>query len=333
MGKRKVYIWIMIWIMITMAIGMVACGHHAEDEDLPDEEKWQVYASLFPLADFAQKIGGERVEVHHLMPPGVEGHDFEPKPKDMAALHEADLFIYNGAGYEAWIDKAIENLEKGETHLVNATEGLNLMTYEESGHVHDQDDDMDHEHANEESHDHDPGAYDPHVWLDPNLAKLQAIAIKDALISIDEAHAQVYETNYEELAAKFDALDAELRAISEQADRTEIIVSHAAFGYLTYTYGLEQLPISGLSPSDEPTQREMQHLIEFAEEHDVDYIMFETIVNSKVAEAIKNEVGAEALVLHPLENVTKEEHENGEDYFSIMEQNITNLKKAVITRR
>ncbi|WP_074011250.1 metal ABC transporter solute-binding protein, Zn/Mn family [Numidum massiliense] len=388
-------------VVFLMAMPLAACSQQASGDQgngdkkgtASDKDLLQVYASVYPLYDFATKIGGEFVDVHAMMPPGVEGHDFEPTPKDMAALHDADLFLYNGAGYEAWAEKALESLDKEKTAVVEATAGVKLMTNEESGHVHAEDDhgddhdehgddhkrdgdhdedgddhkhDSDHDehsddgkhsddhdehgddhkhdgnhdedddahaHAHGHDHDHDHGAYDPHVWLDPELAKEQARAIKDALVKLDKKNEKVYEANFDKLAKQLDELDSELQQVAQSAERKQIIVSHAAFGYLTHKYGLEQKAIAGLSPSEEPGQQKMRDIIEFAKANDVKYIMFETLVSSKVADAIKNELGAEALTLNPIENVTKEEKERGEDFLSIMKRNIDNLRTALGSKK
>lgn len=318
-----------------MAVPLSACGGSV-GEKAENHSLLQVYTSIYPLYDFTQKIGGELVDVHHMMPPGVEGHDFEPMPRDMAALHEADLFIYNGAGYEAWADKALATLDKEKTYVVNATEGLPLLTNEASGRERGHEDDDGH-HGDEDDgthgHGEGHGMYDPHVWLDPHRAKLQAKAIKDALVKIDGKHADAYEANYNRLAAQFDALDTKLKKVVRKAARKEIVVSHASLGYLAQAYGLKQISISGLSPSDEPTQKDLQKIIEFARAHDVKYILFETLVSSNLAETVKNEAGAKALMFNPLENLTKEEIDRGEDFFSVMEKNIDHLETALSAGR
>ncbi|MFS8578547.1 MAG: zinc ABC transporter substrate-binding protein, partial [Novibacillus thermophilus] len=141
--------------------------------------------------------------------------------------------------------------------------------------------------------------------------------------------ADVYEANFEQLAAQFDELDRTLRNVTRTAEKKEFVVSHAAFGHLAHRYGLEQVAVSGLSPSDEPSSKELQQVIDFAKEHDVHYIMFDVLVSPKVANAVKESIGAEVLRLHSLENLTEEELGRGEDYFSIMKQNVANLEKAL----
>ncbi|MFD1425100.1 metal ABC transporter substrate-binding protein [Laceyella tengchongensis] len=284
--------------------------------------KLQVYTSLFPFEDLAKKIGGDHVQVTNLIPPGVEPHDFELTARDMTALSNADLFIYNGAGMEAWAEKAARNLDTKRTLVVETTKKLPLLKREEHEHG-------DEHHGEDHGDQHDHGDFDPHAWLDPTLAKKQAEAIRDALIKKDAKHAADYRKNFEQVAAELDKLDNEFQSVVKQAPKKEFAVSHAAFGYLAHRYGLKQMAISGLSPSDEPSPQELKRIIEEVREHDIRVILFETLVSSKIAEVVKREVKAEALVLNPLEGLTEEEKAQGMDYFQVMRKNKEHLAKAL----
>ncbi|SEM84784.1 metal ABC transporter substrate-binding protein [Lihuaxuella thermophila] len=286
-----------------------------------EDGKLEVIASLYPLEDFAKKIGGDHVRVTNLVPPGTEPHDFELSPRDMATLSEADVFIYNGSGFEAWAEKAVESLDPQKTVIVNSTENLELLPASEHEEEHGSSGEHGHEHGNE--------AVDPHVWLDPTHAKQQALRIRDALIKKDPKHKAEYEKNYAALASQLDQLDREFMEMVKKAPKKEFVVSHAAFGYLANRYGLKQIAISGITPSDEPSPKELQKMIETVRHHQVHVILFETLVNPNVAKVVKDEVNAEALTLNPLEGLTKEEVARGADYFSIMRQNKENLAKAL----
>jgi zinc transport system substrate-binding protein len=324
MGMKLVrYGW---FIFLVMGICMlVGCAALATGDQSSQKEKLQVYASFYPLADFAEKIGGPYVEVTNMVPAGVEPHDFEPTPKQMIRLSEnADVFIYNGAGLEGWADKAQSTLDAERTVVVNATGSIYLHSAEEEDH---------HEegHDEQESHkeEHDHGKYDPHVWLDPVLAKQQAVAIRDGLIQADPKHEKAYRANYKRLAERLNDLHHRFQEISYRAKKDQFIVSHAAFGYLASRYGWEQIPVSGLSPVDEPTAKELQEITDIARKHHIRYILFETLVSGKVANAVKQEIGAESLTLNPVEGLTKKEQDRGEDYFSIMKKNVESLRRAL----
>ncbi|GGE06316.1 ABC transporter substrate-binding protein [Marinithermofilum abyssi] len=321
--KRITYGWMAVLILILAA----AAG--CSDIQTKNNEKLQVYTSMYPLADFAEKIGGKHVQVTNMVPSGVEPHEFEPKPRDMMQLQNADVFIYNGAGFESWAEKAQSAL--GEHALtVNSTKSIDLKASES----HHREDGHDHggvnPHDQEDGHDH--GGVDPHVWLDPVLAKKQAAAIRDALVKKDPQHRKEYEANYQKLAQRLDTLDQQLKKITKQAKRKEIIVSHAAYGHLAERYDLKQIAISGLSPSQEPTAKDLKRVVEEARKHRVKYIFFETLVHPKVEKSVQEEIGARALTLNPLEGLTKDQESRGEDYFSIMEQNAKNLAIALGVR-
>lgn len=294
------------WILLAV-LALAGCSAKSpENANQPDGEKIQVYTSIYPLYDFTKKIGGEHVAVTNVVPPGVEPHDFEFSARDMSKMSEADLFIYNGGGFEPWIERVSRMLNPDETKVVEASKSISF--------------------TNEGNHGENT---DPHVWLDPMLAKKQAHNILDALVQLDPEHQGDYQKNYKELAAELDQLDREYQEMAKKATKKEFAVSHASFSYLAKRYGLTQIAISGLSPSDEPSPKELQQVIEQVKTHDIDVIFFETLVSNKMAEVVKREAQAEVLVLNPLEGLTEQEMKQGKDYFEIMRENKENLAKAL----
>ena len=291
-----------------------------------------VYASFYPMYDFATKIGGDKVTVVNMVPAGMEPHDWEPEAKDVIGLENADVFIYNGAGMEHWVDKVLAALSNQDLIAVNASEGQTLL----EGHHHDHDEDgaeaedADHEaEAEDADHEEEEESFDPHVWLGPLNAKAQMESIKNALVKADPANAEYYEANYTTYAAAFDALDAEYRAALEPLANKTIVVSHQAFGYLCAAYGLEQESIEGLTPDSEPDPARMAEVIEFVKEHGIKTIFFEELVSPKVAETIASATGAQTAVLSPVESLTDEQAAAGGDYFSVMRENLAALVTAL----
>ncbi|WCN37587.1 metal ABC transporter substrate-binding protein [Aneurinibacillus uraniidurans] len=323
-GYRKV-LWATTTFMLVLMFFLVGCGQKNGAESQGGSGKILVYTSLFPVYSFAKTIGGDHVEVKSIVPPGAEPHDFEPSPKDLGELNEAKLFVYNGAGYEAWIEKVGQNLDKSKTKVLDASQGVQLLASTAD----------DHEgHAatdghKEDEHGHELGKYDPHVWLDPMRAKQQAQNIEKALIEIDPVHKADYEKNYQALAADLDAIDQQYKDLVAKAGKKELVVSHKAFTYLANRYGLEQIPVSGLSPSQEPTQQQLKQLIDTVKQHNIKYVAFEGLVENKVAQAVQRESGAEAVTLYTLENVTKEQLDAGKTYGDLMRDNLQTLKKVL----
>lgn len=289
-------------------------------------DKVKVYTSFYPMYDFTKKIGGDKVEVENLVPAGTEPHDWEPNPKDIVKIGESDVFVYSGAGMEEWIDKLKESIGSDKTEIVEASKGVNLIKTVDDDHV-ESDDMDDHDDHNDDIHDHDNG--DPHVWLNPQNAKIQMKNIKDALVKVDGKNKDYYEKNFEEYSKKLDELDSKFKTELSTTSKKDIVVSHEAFGYLAAAYGLNQVGIEGLSPDSEPDASRMRQVSEFAKKNGVKYIFFEELVSDKVSKTIANEVGAKTAVLSPIEGLSEEQIKAGDDYFSIMEKNLENLLLAL----
>lgn len=275
--------------------------------------KLKVMASFYTMYDFAQKIGGDKVEVTNMVPAGTEPHDWEPSTKDLIEMEKSDVFIYNGAGMEQWVDDVLESLDTEELTSVEASKGIKLLK-DNDAHEHD------HQHGSEN---------DPHVWLDPQNAKYEMNRIKKALIKADPKNKDYYEANYKKEAAKCDELDQLYKEELAKVSKRELVVAHEAFGYLCKAYDLEQMGIEGLSADDEPDPKQMSEVIDFAKKHKVKTIFFEELVSPKVAKTIAKETGASAKMLNPLEGLSDKKIKAGQDYFSVMKQNLSAIKEAL----
>ncbi|MCM3791451.1 zinc ABC transporter substrate-binding protein [Domibacillus indicus] len=336
--------------ILASAMFLSGCGESKTTEQTENqEEKDQltIYTTIFPLKDFAEKIGGEYAKVESVYPPNIDAHTFEPSQKTMINIAESDGFIYTGAGLEGFVNNAVEALENEEVKLIEAADGVTFIqgsdehageNSEESEHEAEQAEETHeagqdnseavHEHeADEEEQGH--GDLDPHIWLDPIRAITIAENIKQALVELKPEQKEVFEENFEELKSELEQLDKEFSEIIQNGKTKEIVVSHAAYGYWGERYGLKQISIAGFAPSDEPSQKELQAIIKDAREKKVKYIIFEQNVESKITDVVQNEIGAEPLTLHNLESITEQEVENQEDYVSLMKQNIDTLKKAL----
>lgn len=302
----------------TLSLSLLTgCGTQPADTAAGDG-RLRVLTSFYPMYDFACKIGGDCIDVTNMVPSGTEPHDWEPSTNDLKNLEKADVFIYNGADMEPWADDLL--VSRSDTlRVVEASENVELRTT-----------DGEHEHAHEhEGADHHHCDFDPHVWLDPENAKIEMEAIRDALCAADPENSTVFQSNYEKYAAELDALDAEFREKLAPLPNRTIVVAHEAFGYLCDAYGLTQVGIEGLSPDSEPDPGRMAEVIDFVREHSISTIFFEELVSPKVAEAIASETGAQAKMLSPLEGLSDEQAAAGADYFSVMHDNLAALMEAL----
>ncbi len=335
-----------------MSVLLVACNSdnqqstNSNSEKETESNKIKVYTTIFPLEDFTKKIGGDLIEVESVLPPGVDGHTYEPTTKTMVDIAKSDGFIYSGVGIESFAEKVQKSLQKEDVAFINAGEGIELSDIEHLGeeaahedeHA-DEEDTHDDEHADEEAAhedehaneeaEHNHGDLDPHVWLDPILAIQLAENIKNALIEIDPSGKDTFEDNFQDLKTQLEELDHSFEELVANSNKKEILVSHAAYGYWETRYGIEQISVLGLSPTEEPSQKELQNIIETAKEHDIKYIIFETNVSSNVTDIVQTEIGAEALTLNNLESITEEDSKNNEDYFSLMSRNLKTLEQAL----
>ncbi|OME56129.1 metal ABC transporter substrate-binding protein [Paenibacillus odorifer] len=333
----------------------------AEATALPESSKLNIKVSFYPIYEFTKNVAGDLADVEALIPAGIEPHDWEPTAQDMAEISDADMLIYNGAGMEGWVDQVLESVSGTPLITVEASKGLDIMegteeeeadhhheegehAHEEGEHAHEEGEhaheEGEHaheegEHAHEEGehaheeHSHDHGGLDPHVWLNPTLAIQEVRNIEAALAAAAPEHAEDFKTNAEAYVAKLEQLDQEFKDGLKDTKRKDFITQHAAFGYLAKQYGLTQVPIAGLSPEQEPSAANMSKIVEFAKEHKVKTIFFETLVSSSVADTIAKEIGAKAAVLNPIEGLTEEDRSQNLDYLGIMRQNLEALKSAL----
>lgn len=317
---RKNIALILLLILITLT------GCNSEEQDTAEittaNDKLSVYTTVYPLQYFTKEIGKEYVEVETIYPPGADEHIYEPSQRDMIKLADSDLFIYVGLGLEGFVNKAEQTLTNENVRLLAAGENI-------KGIEHGHEDEDDHAHE-EEDHEHHHGDVDPHVWIDPIYAKDLAEAIKNELADMLPEHESEFEENYRELASKLDQLNEKFINLAENTTTGKIVVSHAAYGYWEKRYGIEQMSISGLASSSEPTQKELKQIISEAKKHNIKYVFFEQNVNSRLVETVQEEMNAQALQLHNLSVLTDEDIKNERNYFSIMEDNLKALEEALI---
>lgn len=312
--KRKVYI---ISLLVLVLFALTACNKTEEKQI----DQISIYTTVYPLQYFAERIGGDAVSVQSIYPPGADEHTFDPTQKDMIGLADADLFFYIGLGLEGFVEKAEKTMQNEHVKMVAAADAITEDML-------DEDNDHELEDGHDEEH-HQHGAFDPHVWMSPILSDALAYSIKESLIEIAPDKKAEFEKNYEALQNDLLKLDRQFIEMASNAPTKTFFVSHAAFGYIAETYGLEQTAIAGLNSQSEPSQKQLTSLVEEAKKHDVKYVLFEQNVSSKLTDVIRKEIGAESLMLHNLGVLTTEDIKNNEDYFSLMEYNISTLEKAL----
>ncbi|PEA86388.1 metal ABC transporter substrate-binding protein [Bacillus thuringiensis] len=306
---------ITFFLVLMFTLIFAGCSNK-KDESAKENGKLSVYTTIFPLADFAKKIGGDYVNVETIYPPGADSHTYEPSQQQTVQVAKADLFVYNGVELEPFAEKMEKSLKKEKVKTINASKDLTLISSSKKGHS---------EHEEEHHHHHDK---DPHVWLDPMLAMKQAEKIKDALIELQPNHKKEFVENFDALKKRFIDLDNQFKSVITSAKTKEVLISHAALGYWEERYGIKQIAVTGIQPSDEPSQKELTNIAKIAKEHNLKYILFETFTTPKIAEVIQKETGTKILRYNHLSTISEEDVKNNKDYFALMEENIKTLKEA-----
>ncbi|WP_173917691.1 metal ABC transporter solute-binding protein, Zn/Mn family [Halobacillus sp. Marseille-Q1614] len=320
-------------VIFTMAAcgGEETSGDESKKGSQEFNEELKVFTTVYPLQFFTEQIAGDQASVESILPPGSDPHTFESTTKEMIKIAESDAFIYNGAGLEPYANKISESIESEDVQILEVSKGIDL---EEHAHSHGEKDSHDEHAHDEDGHEdehagHDNGDQDPHIWLDPVRSIEMAEHIKETLVELKPEQEEGFNENFEELKAKLESLDKKFHTQLESLPGNKIIVSHEAYGYWEKTYGIEQVAVSGLSPENEPSQKELQNIVETAEKQGLNHVLFEQNITPKVAEVVRKEIDAETLRIHNLSVLTEEDIQNNEDYFTLMQSNLEVLSTAL----
>jgi zinc transport system substrate-binding protein len=263
-----------------------------------------VAASFYPLQYVAEQVGGDNVEVIALAPPGVEPHDLELSPSAVRQLNASDLVLYL-KGLAPAVDDAVAN---SDAKSFDAGSAITLRPAI----------------AGAEEEGEEPLAFDPHFWLDPTLLAQYATAVGEQFATLDPDRAQTYTDNAAALVATLDGIDDDFTTGLAHCQRTDIVTSHEAFGYLAARYGLTQIGIAGIDPEAEPSPARLLEIRKVVEDTGTTTIFTESLINTAVADAIAEDTGATTAVLDPIESVLHDD-----DYASVMARNLDTLRTAL----
>lgn len=264
-----------------------------------------VSTTIYPLYSIVKEVGREKVKLHNIIPFGVESHEFDPSPKDIAKLLKSDLFITSSEAMELWSYKVVKSLKiQNKTFDMSKYVKLRNMGYEHS-------------------------AIDPHYWVSINNYLLMTKAITKILIEKDSANRDYYTENSNDFLAKITSLRDKYDVSMKTCTNKKILVNHDAFGYFADDYGVKQYSISGITPEDQPSAKKISELISLVKKENINTVFFEKFASPKIAQTIANEAKVKIDILRPAENITEEENRLGYGYLQIMEENLEKLKFAM----
>lgn len=280
-----------------------------------DTSKLNVVATFYPLAFFTQEIGGEEVVVKQLIPDNTEVHNWQPSPSDILAINKANVIIYNGADLDHWFEEDIlSSIDLSNKVVVKTTENISLLEVNKNNN----ESDPDHEHE---------GFYDPHTWISPFIAKLQAQNIYNALIQKDPTNIEYYTERWQILKIQFEELDSNYMIDISVKKKADIFVTHSAFGYLAYRYGFEQHGVIGVSADQQPSASAYANLVEMMIQHESYVVYVNPLYSDEFAQTLKSElkrlIGKDVKILKLYFMLGKID---SLDYFGQQEKNLENLK-------
>ncbi|QAA31476.1 metal ABC transporter solute-binding protein, Zn/Mn family [Clostridium manihotivorum] len=283
-------------IVVSLSVALIGCTKKTEQKN---DEKLKVTVSINPLKEFAQAIGGDKIDINMMVPEGMEPHDFEPKSKDLIELNKSQIFIYNGLGMEEWLDKVTDTIEdKDKIQLIDSSKGIEAIKT--------------------------AGKIDPHIWLSLKNAKIQSNNIKEALIKADAKNKDYYEKNYKDFSEKLDKLYSDNVSRFKELSNKDFVTGHEAFGYLCRDFGLTQKSVEDVFGEGEITPQKLKELVEFCKTNKVKTIFAEQLASPKVSETLANEVGANVQSIYTIES-----KEDNKDYYESMKDNLDKIYNSL----
>ena len=308
MKKRSV-----LWLMLAFfALVLGACGQNAGQDNSNETKGMKIVTSFYPVYAMVKAVSGDLNDVRMIQSSsGI--HSYEPSANDIAAIYDADIFIYHSHTLESWAGSLDPSLQKSKVKVIEASDGMTLERVPGL-------EDMEAGNGVDEK-----TLYDPHTWLDPEKVAEEAQIIADKLSEQDSANKETYQKNAQNFSAKAHDLTKKYQPIFENADQKTFVTQHTAFSYLAKRFGLNQLGIAGISPDQEPSPRQLTEIQEFVKTYKVKTIFTESNASSKVANTLVKSTGVTLKTLNPLEA----DPQNDKSYLENLEENLSVLAQEL----
>jgi zinc transport system substrate-binding protein len=261
-----------------------------------------VLATFFPVYDFARNVGGDRIDLSLLVPETVDVHAFEPTPSAIQEVVAANVLIFNGAGLEPWVPQLIAAAGNPNLVVVDSSTGIPLLPVSAEFQK-------------------DNRTIDPHIWLDPVLAKIQVANILRGLTQADPADADYFETNAQAYKTRLDFLNSEMINATVNVKTRYFVTFHEAFAYFARQYNLTQIPIAGPF-EEEPTPSDIQNVINAIHQNHLCYVGYESLENPTISQSIAGQTKATLVLMDPIEGLTQADQNAGKTYLIKMQENL-----------
>jgi zinc transport system substrate-binding protein len=296
-------------VVVAIAASVVSFELYHPTEPPAGEGGLKVIATFYPVYDFAQNVGGGRVNMTLLVPATTDVHDFNPTPSDIARVASADVLIYNGAGLEPWISQVISAANNPKLVVIDASQGITLISVPQEFQKGNQ-------------------SVDPHVWLDPVLAKEEVENILQGLVKTDPQDQQYFTTNARAYEAKLDQLNSEIINATSNVKTRSFVTFHEAFEYFAEQYNLTQISIAGPF-EEEPTPGDILNVVTVIHQYHLCYVGYESLENPSISEEIGSQTNATLIRMDPIEGLTHEDQLAGKTYLTMMQEDVMNIVEAL----
>ena len=306
--KNRNILWFMIGLFVLV---LGACGQKTS-QDSKEAKGMKIVTSFYPIYAMVKEISGDLNDVRMIQSSsGI--HSFEPSANDIAAIYDADVFVYHSHTLESWAGSLDLSLQNSKVKVIEASEG---MTLERVSGLEDMQagDGID-----------EKTLYDPHTWLDPEKVAEETQIIADKLSELDNANKDTYQKNAQSYSNKAHNLTNKYKPIFEKASQKTFVTQHTAFSYLAKRFGLNQLGIAGISPDQEPSPRQLTEIQDFVKTYKVKTIFTESNASSKVADTLVKSTGVSLKTLNPLEA----DPQNDKSYLDNLEEDIAILAEEL----
>lgn len=265
--------------ILIILVFLISCQNKTENE--------KIFVSILPQKHFVEKIAGNRFEVGVMVSPGMSPANYEPLPKQMLELSDANLFFRIGVSFEeSWISKIKDINDK--LKIVDTRKGIELRETDKFLHI----------ESNHHEHGHSHGNFDPHIWLSPTLVIKQVENITDALVNEYPNDKNEFERNSQLFIKELKSLKNKIELILSEVGSKEFMVFHPSWGYFADEFGLQQIPVE--IEGKEPNPNELNKIISFAKEKGIKRIFAQKQFSSIVLEAISKELDGEVISIDPL---------------------------------
>ncbi|MCC9903710.1 zinc ABC transporter solute-binding protein, partial [Streptococcus agalactiae] len=249
------------FLLLMSFVAMFAAWQLVQVKQVWADSKLKVVTTFYPVYEFTKNVVGDKADVSMLIKAGTEPHDFEPSTKNIAAIQDSNAFVYMDDNMETWAPKVAKSVKSKKVTTIKGT-GDMLLTkgVEEEGEDHE------HEGHGHEGHHHE---LDPHVWLSPERAISVVENIRNKFVKAYPKDAASFNKNADAYIAKLKDLDKEYKNGLSNAKQKSFVTQHAAFGYMALDYGLNQVPIAGLTPDAEPSSKRLGELAKYIKKYNI----------------------------------------------------------------